>query len=91
MQVPVDPTGTCFVNAPGLLLVRDAGNCAALKKGSAGSQSLLQWATMRPGETYNMRCRMHGGTHGSGAPKGERNGNYRHGFYTARQSPSAAR
>jgi hypothetical protein len=28
------------------------------------------------------RCRMHGGAKGSGAPKGERNGNYRHGFYT---------
>jgi hypothetical protein len=28
------------------------------------------------------RCRMHGGAHGSGAPKGERNGNYRHGYYT---------
>ena len=26
---------------------------------------------------------MHGGAAGSGAPKGERNGNYRHGFYTA--------
>jgi len=26
---------------------------------------------------------MHEGAHGSGAPKGERNGNYRHGFYTA--------
>ena len=30
------------------------------------------------------RCRMHGGAHGSGAPKGGRNGNYRHGFYTAK-------
>jgi hypothetical protein len=30
------------------------------------------------------RCRMHGGAHGSGAPKGERNGSYRHGFYTAK-------
>jgi hypothetical protein len=29
------------------------------------------------------RCRMHGGAHGSGAPSGKRNGNYRHGFYTA--------
>jgi hypothetical protein len=29
------------------------------------------------------RCRMHGGAHGSGAPTGERNGNYRHGLYTA--------
>jgi hypothetical protein len=29
------------------------------------------------------RCRMHGGAPGIGAPRGERNGNYRHGFYTA--------
>ena len=28
------------------------------------------------------RCRMHGGAKGSGAPFGEGNGNYRHGFYT---------
>ena len=25
---------------------------------------------------------MHGGATGIGAPRGERNGNYRHGFYT---------
>jgi glucans biosynthesis protein len=29
------------------------------------------------------RCRMHGGAKGSGGPKGARNGNYRHGRYTA--------
>ena len=29
------------------------------------------------------RCRMDGGAPGSGAPSGERNANYRHGFYTA--------
>jgi len=29
------------------------------------------------------RCRMHGGAKGSGAPKGLRNGSYRHGRYTA--------
>jgi hypothetical protein len=29
------------------------------------------------------RCRMHGGAHGSGAPRGPRNGNYRHGRRTA--------
>jgi hypothetical protein len=29
------------------------------------------------------RCRMHGGAHGSGAPSGESNGNYRHGLYTS--------
>jgi glucans biosynthesis protein len=28
------------------------------------------------------RCRMHGGALGSGAPRGSRNGNYRHGKYT---------
>jgi hypothetical protein len=28
-------------------------------------------------------CRMHGRAHGSGGPAGQRNGNYRHGFYTA--------
>ena len=29
------------------------------------------------------RCRMHGGAAGSGGPKGARNGNYKHGRYTA--------
>jgi len=28
------------------------------------------------------RCRMHGGADGSGAPKGAKNGNYKHGRYT---------
>src|SRR5690242_14130890 len=28
------------------------------------------------------RCRLHGGAEGSGAPRGERNGSYRHGLYT---------
>jgi hypothetical protein len=28
------------------------------------------------------RCRLHGGAHGSGAPSGERNGNYRDGSRT---------
>jgi glucans biosynthesis protein len=28
------------------------------------------------------RCWMHGGAQGSGAPKGERNGNYKHGQFT---------
>ena len=29
------------------------------------------------------RCRLHGGAKGSGAPKGQRNGMYRHGRFTA--------
>lgn len=46
------------------------------------------------------RCRMHGGAPGSGAPKGKRNGNWRHGRYTceaiaerraARETLAAAR
>jgi len=28
------------------------------------------------------RCRMHGGAKGSGAPRGERNGNFKHGRWT---------
>jgi glucans biosynthesis protein len=32
--------------------------------------------------TGRRRCRMHGGAAGSGAPSGERNGNFRHGRYT---------
>ena len=36
--------------------------------------------TRRHGEK---RCRMHGGAGGSGGPKGPRNGNYKHGQYTA--------
>ena len=29
------------------------------------------------------RCKLHGGARGSGAPKGERNGMWRHGGYTS--------
>jgi glucans biosynthesis protein len=36
-----------------------------------------------PAVTGRRRCRMHGGAHGSGGPKGARNGNYKHGRYTA--------
>ncbi len=35
-----------------------------------------------PKVTGKSRCRMHGGAAGSGAPKGERNGNWRHGRFT---------
>ena len=33
--------------------------------------------------TGRRRCRMHGDADGSGAPSGSRNGNYKHGRYTA--------
>ena len=29
-----------------------------------------------------VRCRMHGGAKGSGGPRGNRNGNYKHGIWT---------
>ena len=29
-----------------------------------------------------IRCRMHGGAKGSGGPRGNRNGNFKHGLYT---------
>jgi hypothetical protein len=32
--------------------------------------------------TGRRRCRMHGGADGSGAPKGPKNGNYKHGRFT---------
>jgi hypothetical protein len=35
-----------------------------------------------PAVSGKHRCRMHGGARGSGAPRGERHGNYRHGLYT---------
>jgi hypothetical protein len=35
-----------------------------------------------PPVTGRRRCRMHGGADGSGAPKGAKNGNYKHGRYT---------
>jgi hypothetical protein len=35
-----------------------------------------------PAVRGRQRCRMHGGAKGSGAPKGERNGNYKHGNFT---------
>lgn len=40
-------------------------------------------AIQRAAERYQkVRCRMHGGAKGSGAPKGSRNGRYRHGLRT---------
>jgi hypothetical protein len=32
--------------------------------------------------TGRRRCRMHGGADGSGAPRGSRNGNFKHGRFT---------
>jgi hypothetical protein len=37
---------------------------------------------LKPAAKGKKRCRLHGGAEGSGAPRGERNGSYRHGLYT---------
>jgi glucans biosynthesis protein len=36
------------------------------------------------------RCRMHGGAKGSGGPRGDRNGNFKHGLWTS-ESAAARR
>jgi hypothetical protein len=36
--------------------------------------------------TGRRRCRMHGGADGNGAPKGPKNGNYKHGRYTEKMA-----
>jgi glucans biosynthesis protein len=38
--------------------------------------------TPRCGAKGRIRCRLHGGARGSGAPKGEANGRYSHGLLT---------
>ena len=63
---PVRPTDT---NA-----VSQATRCGAKTRSGAPCKSAPV--------TGRRRCRMHGGADGSGAPKGERNGNYKHGRYT---------
>jgi hypothetical protein len=60
--------------------VRLQGNVTTLKP-AASARALI--CPAKSSDTIKRRCRIHGGAPGSGAPKGERNGNYRHGYYTA--------
>jgi hypothetical protein len=55
--------------------LRQAPRCGARTRSGKPCQS--------PVVKGKTRCRMHGGANGSGAPSGERNGNYRHGRFTA--------
>jgi hypothetical protein len=54
--------------------VSQAARCGAKTKSDAPCKSAPV--------TGRRRCRMHGGADGSGVPKGERNGNFKHGRYT---------
>jgi hypothetical protein len=55
--------------------LRSAARCGAKTRSGRACQS--------PAVAGRARCRMHGGAKGSGGPKGRRNGNYKHGRYTA--------
>jgi hypothetical protein len=57
------------------LQLRSAPRCGAKTRSGRPCQSPV--VAGRP------RCRMHGGVKGSGGPRGRRNGNYKHGRYTA--------
>jgi hypothetical protein len=54
--------------------LRQARRCLARTRRGTPCQS--------PAVAGKTRCRMHGGATGSGAPKGKRNGKYRHGGFT---------
>ncbi|WP_315974481.1 HGGxSTG domain-containing protein [Microvirga sesbaniae] len=57
-----------------LLPLLQAPRCGAKTRSGTPCQS--------PAVNGKSRCRMHGGSKGSGAPKGDRNGSYRHGLFT---------
>jgi len=64
---PMRPSGTGSVSQP--------SQCGARTRSGAPCKSAPV--------TGRRRCRMHGGADGSGAPKGARNGNFKHGFWTS--------
>jgi glucans biosynthesis protein len=51
-------------------------------RGQCGARTRFGAPCRAPKVAGKKRCRMHGGASGSGAPKGERNGNWRHGRFT---------
>jgi hypothetical protein len=55
--------------------LRSAARCGANTRSGRLCQA--------PAVAGRARCRMHGGAKGSGGPRGRRNGNYKHGRYTA--------
>ncbi len=57
------------------LSLRSTPRCGAKRRDSQPCQ--------KPRAKDRTRCRLHGGALGSGAPRGEANGRFRSGFYTA--------
>src|SRR5215203_2027727 len=70
------------VSAPGMAAERHKpmparGHAASLGAKTRNGSPCRTWRV-----TGKSRCRMHGGARGSGAPKGSRNGSYKHGGFT---------
>jgi hypothetical protein len=65
-----------------LLAFRHASSRLALILSSCGARTRAGRPCRQAAVTERGRCRMHGGAKGSGGPRGERNGNYRHGRWT---------
>ncbi len=57
------------------LSLRTTPRCGARRRDGAPCQ--------RPRSKGKTRCKLHGGAQGTGAPRGEANGRYRHGLLTA--------
>ena len=51
-------------------------------EGLCGARTRSGGHCRRPKARGRPRCRLHGGARGSGAPAGDRNGQYRHGEFT---------
>jgi hypothetical protein len=60
---------------------RRLGNLA--KASRCGAKTRAGGSCKQAAVRGRSRCRMHGGARGSGGPSGERNGNFRHGYFTA--------
>jgi hypothetical protein len=62
--------------------IRQTRNAKVVLGPRCGARTRSGSSCRSPAVRGKVRCRMHGGATGSGAPKGERNGNYRHGLFT---------
>jgi hypothetical protein len=58
--------------------LRQAARCGARTRKGSECRS--------PAVRGKARCRMHGGAKGSGGPRGDRNGNFKHGLHTREAS-----
>jgi hypothetical protein len=71
MKTEINPMQRQSRQPPSLLCCR---RCGAKTRGGSPCQS--------PAVRGRRRCRMHGGSQGSGAPEGKRNGRYNGGMFT---------